>query len=212
LLYLTGENQTLRIQAELKQLKAKDISILSLWSGVSIQIFLLTLLLVHEGTFLLATAYLAPGLIYGFVLAAHDNNRHSDVRDLTFIFLSLVINALCVHEVNLLNDERSAAFNLILCGGAGAALLKTCYDLVLHRRFSFLYTVVLPYIFGVLSTLIPSACMYLAPAESNSAFVSGLCWVGILSVYPIWQYLFALNIKMHNNASIRRLQPQKKHN
>jgi hypothetical protein len=146
---------------------------------------------------------MAPGLFYGFALAAYCEKPTTALQEILFLLLSIIINVYCVYQIDFLNDKNKYPYvRLLTNGGVGAILLSLCYDLILVKRFSALYTVILPFLYGVMASVISAACMYLLHSNRYHEPVSGILWIGMYTIFPMWQYFFGLNIKNHNKHTI----------
>jgi hypothetical protein len=77
-------------------------------------------------------------------------------------------------------------------------MLTICFDLIVLRRFSVFRTIAIPSIFGIASSVLSAVCMYLLIVAMYSEWVSTLLWVGMLSIFPLWQYLIGVNIDAHS--------------
>jgi hypothetical protein len=176
-----------------------SISKAALSSGLFVFIILLILLFSHAGGFILLATYVAPGLVYGLALTASANNPVSTVRSVVFILLSMVINIGCVYVVwqAFLDPGYHAPLKLVVCGAIGAVLLTGCYDLLLVRRFSVFRTIAMPSILGIGASLFSALFMYLLNSGTYNTFISTILWIGMLAVFPLWQYLIGLNLGYH---------------
>jgi hypothetical protein len=179
-----------------------SISKAALRSGLSVFLFLLILLFSKAGSFLLFAICVAPGLVYGLALTTSAKNPVSAFGKLFLILLAMTINIGCVYYVSNdfldLDYNQYAAFKSVTCSTIGAILFTLCYDLLILRRFSVFRTIVMPSIMGMVSSLFSAFCMYLIVSGSYNEFVSASLWVGMLSIFPLWQYLIGLNIYYHS--------------
>jgi hypothetical protein len=173
-----------------------SISKAALASGLLVFVILLILLFSSAGDIILLAIYVAPGLIYGLALTASANNPVSAVRSVVFVLLSVVINIVCVYFVgqDFLDSGYDGPLKLVACGAIGAVLFTSCYDLFVVRRFSTFRTIVMPSILGIGASLFSAFFMYLLNSGNYNKVVSTFLWVGMLAVFPLWQYLTGLNL------------------
>jgi hypothetical protein len=184
----------------------KDISIASLRCGLLVFFILTLTLLCKGGSFILLSIYVAPGLFYGLVLLSSVDPPNSAVGTILFMVLCVAINIFCVYQVtkDALNIDPSpyTASKVITYSTLGAVMLSIFYDLLVAHRFSVFYTIAMPTILGIVASLVSAGCMYILFAGKYNEFVSGLLWIGMFTIFPIWQYLLGLNIKNHNKAGV----------
>jgi hypothetical protein len=179
-----------------------DISILSFRTGLLLLVISTLTLLAKGGSFILVFTHLLPGLFYGFVLASNLEKQRALWRKIVFILLSTAIYIFCVYKVDILNDNTSAPIRLLGYSALGSLSLKLCYDLILTGRFSFVYTLVLPIVCGLLGSAVSAGSMYLIVSKNvTNEFISTLLWIGMFTVFPFWQFLFGLNIKTNGKAA-----------
>jgi hypothetical protein len=181
-----------------------SISKAALSSGLLVFIILLIFLFSRAGDFFFLAIYVAPGLVYGLALTASANNPVSAVRGMIFVLLSVVINFGCVYFVCQdfldLDPGYIAPLKLVICGGIGAVLLTSSYDLLLVRLFSVFRTIAVPSILGIGASLFSAFFMYLLDSGNYNKFVTTILWVGMLAVLPLWQYLIGLNLAFHGKS------------
>jgi len=182
----------------------KDISKASLRCGILTFLIITIALLCRGGSFILLLIYAAPGLFYGLTLVSSMDAQDSPLGTILFMILSLTINIFCVYQVTkdaLYTDPSPyAALKLVTYGTLGAVMLSLSADLLIFRRFSIFYTIAMPAILGIVASLLSAGCMYILFTGKYSEFVSGLLWIGMFTIFPLWQYLFGLNVKNHNKA------------
>jgi hypothetical protein len=180
-----------------------SISKAALVSGLLVFVILLILLFSSAGDFILLAIYVAPGLVYGLALTASANNPVSAVRSVVFVLLSVVINIVCVYFVcqDFLDPGYFAPLKLVACGGIGAVLLTSLYDLLLVRRFCVFRTIAIRSFLGIGASLFSAFFMYLLNSGTYNKFVSTILWVGMLAVFPLWQYLIGLNLDYHGRSA-----------
>jgi hypothetical protein len=142
----------------------------------------------------------APGLIYGLALTAATDNRASDALSVLFMLLSLIINIISVRFASeeFFEAGHYTALKLVTAGTVSAALFTAFYDILLLRRFSVFYSIAMPSIMGIVASLLCAFSMHLLVSGKYGEFVSGVFWIGMLSIFPLWQYLIGLNINFHN--------------
>jgi len=179
-----------------------SISKAALGSGILVFLLILIPLFCGGGSFILLVIYGAPGLIYGLALTASAKNPVSALRGVFFVALSLVINATCVYyvSVDFLNAKVYAAFESVTFSTVSAVLLTMCYDLIILRRFSVFRTIAMPSILGIAASLFSALFIYFIVSGRHSEFLSSMLWAGMMSVFPLWQYLIGLNIDYHSRA------------
>jgi hypothetical protein len=179
-----------------------SISKAALSSGLTVFIIILILLFSSAGSFILVAIYVAPGLVYGLALTASAKSPVSAFGSVLFVLLSMAINIICVYCVSqdFLDQGHFAPLKLLICGTAGAVLLTICYDFLLLRRFSVLRTIVMPSILGIAASLFSALFMYLLLSGKYNEVVSTILWVGMLAVFPLWQYLIGLNLAFHSGS------------
>ncbi|WP_431216438.1 hypothetical protein ACQ86N_18575 [Puia sp. P3] len=155
------------------------------------------LLLGRGGVFILLVMAVAPGLGFGLVLMSSVENIRYPLGGVLFILLSLAINTGCsaLVTINFLKSGHYAPFNLIAFSAIGAVLLNLCYDLLLVGRFSLYHTIAMPAILGIGASLIGAACMQIFLSSKPEDPVATLLYLGIFTVFPLWQYLFARNTR-----------------
>jgi hypothetical protein len=180
-----------------------SISKAALASGLLVYIIILVLLFSRAGSSILLAICVAPGLVYGLALTTSANKPVSAIRAIFFVLLSMAINIMCVYYTteNFPFSGQNESFKLVLFSAIGAILLTICYDLVLVRRFSVFRTIVLPSILGIAASLVSTLCMYLLISDKYNEFVSTILWVGMLTVFPLWQYLIGLNLDYHGRST-----------
>ena len=148
--------------------------------------------------------YAAPGLFYGLTLVASSDPPASGPGAILFIPLSVGINILCVYQIfgDLMDNKPYVALKQVSYSAIGAVMLSLCYDTLVARRFSLLYTIALPTILGIAASLFSAGCMYLLVTGKFNEFTSTVLWIGMFTTFPLWQYLFGLNVEHHNKARL----------
>lgn len=138
-------------------------------------------------------------------LTIADKNSVFAFRSALFVLLSLVINIFCVYYVSNdfldLDNSQFAPVKSVACSTAAAMVVTICYDFIILRRFSFFRSLVMPSVLGFASSMLSALCMYLLNSGKYSEVVSAILWTGVLSVFPLWQYLIGLNIDYHSRAA-----------
>jgi hypothetical protein len=172
------------------------ISKAALASGLLVFAIILILLFSGAGSFILLAIYGAPGLIYGLALTAPAHNRVSAFRSISFVLLSMTINIVCVYYVSndFLDYSHYAPLKLVACSTIGAVLFTSGYALVILRRFSAFRTIAMPSILGIVASLFSALFMHLLISNKYNEFVSSILWVGMVAIFPLWQYLIGLNL------------------
>jgi hypothetical protein len=172
-------------------------------SGLLVFIILLVLLFSRAGSTILLAICVVPGLVYGLALTASTNKPVSPIRAIFLVLLSMAINFTCVYctTENFPFCGQTEAFKLVLFSAIGAILLTICYDLVLVRRFSVFRTLAMPLILGTAASPVSTLCMYLFISDKYDGFVSTILWVGMLTIFPLWQYLIGLNLDYHGRST-----------
>lgn len=181
-----------------------SVSKMALRTGLLAYLLMVILLFARSASFLLLVICGAPGLVYGLTLIFSTRNPVSGLRRLFFVLFSMTINIACVYYVSRefldVDVNRYMPFISVTCSTIAAVLLTIGYDFLVMRRFSVFCTIVLPAIIGIASSLVSAFCMHLLISGSNKEFVSYMGWAGMLSVFPLWQYLIGLNLDYHSRT------------
>jgi hypothetical protein len=174
---------------------------LGLRSGTVVFILILLTFFAKAGSGTLLTICVAPGLVYGGALLAYGNKRGL-LRSALFLLLSMGINFFCAYYVtqDFLEPDKFIGLKLITAGTVSAVAISISYDLLIADRFSLLYTIAMPAIAGIASSLISAICIYFLTNDKNyhSDFATGRLFVGSVAVFPLWQYALGLTIDYHN--------------
>ena len=191
-----------------------SISKAALSSGLLVYLIILAFLFSHAGSFILLAIYIVPGLLYGLALTASAPNTASAVGSVLFVILSVVINIACVYYVcqDFVDQGRFAGLKLVVASSVGAVSLTSCYDFLLLRRFSVFRTIAMPSILGMAASLVSALCMYFLIPDKENGFVATILWVGMLAIFPLWQYLIGFNLAYHvrSNHPVELSEPGRK--
>jgi hypothetical protein len=168
----------------------------SLYCGLSVYIVILLFLLSRAGSTILLVICVAPGLVYGIGIGATAGVRVSDARAILFVLFCLMLNFGCVFFVtrDLLDHNPYLVLKLVTASTVSAVLFTVVYDLLLLRRFSFYRTIAMPSILGLAASVFSALFTYLLNSREYNEFVSFIIWMGMLSIFPVWQYLIGLNL------------------
>ncbi len=190
-----------------KKIMKSSISKVALKCGLAVYLLILLLLLTKTGSLILLAIWIGPGLVYGIALIAAEDCPVAGFRQLVFILLSLAINMACVYFVSRdfldVDYQPIEALVSVGCSLAAGVLFTMGYDLLILRRFSLFRTIVLPLVFGTSSSLLSATCMFLLGSGRYNEVVSYLLWAGMLSIFPLWQYLIGLNLDYHSRATLK---------
>jgi len=163
-------------------------------------------LLCRGGGFIVLLIYAVPGLFYGLTLVSSVDPPVTTLGTILFIILSMVINILCVYGVlrDFMNVDAGpyVALELVTYSTVGAVTLGLCYDLLVVRRFSLFYTIAMPALLGIAASLPSAGCMYALLTGKYNEFTSTVLWIGMFTIFLLWQSLFGLNVKNHNKARL----------
>jgi hypothetical protein len=180
-------------------------------SGLLVFLAILILLFTKAGSFVIIAIYLAPGLAFGLGLTSAVKNQVSAFSSIFFVLLSMAINIFCVYYVSNdfldLDYGHYASIKSVICSAIGAAALTMGFDFIILRRFSVIRSIVMPSILGIASSLLSAFFMYLLISGKYNEFESAILWIGMLSIFPLWQYLIGLNIDYHCRAIYQARQP-----
>jgi hypothetical protein len=181
----------------------KDISIASLRLGLAIFLLIAIMLFCGGGYFSLFIALIVPGVGYGMVLAASVENPRSDLRTIFFIIVSMFINVFCVWRIyiDFMDNESYASMKVVTYSTIAAVVLSICFDRLIVGRFSLYYTIAMPALLGIAASLCSAGCMYLLMTGQYNEFISGLLWIGMFTIFPLWLYFFGLNVRSYNRAA-----------
>ena len=145
---------------------------------------------------------IVPGLGFGLVLMSSAEDIRYPLGGISFILLSVGINIGCVALVliDFMKPGQYVPFWFVACSAFGAVLLTVCYDLLLVGRFSPYYTISIPAILGIVASLPGAVCMYLLVTRKLKDPAATFLYLGIFTFFPLWQFLFALNVDRHRRA------------
>ena len=162
----------------------------TLISGLSIFAVCTTLILLDQGYLLLLFLLIIPGFMYGLAIGSYINiNKNSGL----FIWASTLVYLICFFV--LINDYgKVSPAKIILCGWLGATLLFTCYYFLLNKTLVFLPSFFRFSLAGIIGSIPSAICCYFFDSGRYSVFsiLHNLFYIGINSVFPLWQFLFSL--------------------
>ena len=179
-----------------------DIRTSSFLVGLVIFALCLIGIISKAGQFVLVISNLLPGLVFGVLLMAYTGDSTRYRNKLIFVMLSTVIYILLFFFINIKSyDKIVTSLKLIAASSLGAVTLKTCYDFLTNRNMNLKETLLLPFVFGFISSLLSAFCMYkLHYVDLKHYVIEVLVWAGMFIIFPIWQLLFSINIKRHRGS------------
>lgn len=142
--------------------------------------------------------YIVSGMLYGIVLASFMNKQSSNWEKAVFIIAATAINFYCAYQVDFMNEGKGASLRIFEYSGIGSILLRLSYDLLLSKKFSILYVFIITPIFCVAGSALSALCVHILQSGNYNEFVSTILWLGMFSIFPIWQCLFGLSIHIQN--------------
>jgi len=161
-------------------------------------------LAVKGGSMLLLFAGILPGLVYGFILTHRYDKNISGTKQFIFTLLSTVINWFSASFVIAAYSDKvlDAPYELICLSVLSFFFLKFLYDFYLQDKFTFLYSFFLPVVFGILAGLVSAFCIYFVVTILDiNEVLHFFLFMGIFAIFPIWQYLFGLNLDLEKKAA-----------
>jgi hypothetical protein len=137
---------------------------------------------------LLWFVFLTPGVLYGITLSADVESKYSPVL---FVIASTVLYIACFCMVHPGRDDDLLIPRIFLASATGSLLLFSSYYLIISRNFLFWRTLLYSLLTGIISAIPACICDYYF-AEMHGE--STLLYIGIFSIYPIWQIAFSILI------------------
>jgi len=162
----------------------------TLISGLSIFAVCSTLILLDQGYLLLLFLFIIPGFIYGLAIGSYINIK----KNLgLFIWASTLVYIICFYLI-ICSYGSVSPVKIILCGWLGAALLFVCYYFLINKTIIFLPSFVRFSLAGIIGSIPSAICCYFFDSGRYSVFsiLHNLFYIGINSVFPLWQFLFSL--------------------
>ena len=150
------------------------------------------LLIVKAAYLLLFIVFLVPGIVMGILLVGHYGQRLNVLNSLAFIILSGLIYIGCFLLLDLRDSSQWLSLRLLGLSGAGAMLLKLCYDLLIFKYITIKQSFLWPLLIGLGSALPSSVCAFFF--DRGDSTIQQLFCCGIFLIYPIWYYGFAAYI------------------
>ena len=144
--------------------------------------------LLNAGWPLFWVVFLAPGISYGIALSADVESKYSPVL---FVTVSTALYIACFCIVHPGRDDDSLIPRIFLASATGSLLLFVSYFLIISRNFPFWTTLLYSLLTGIISA-IPACICYHYFAETRGE--SKLLYIGVFSIYPIWQFAFSILI------------------
>ena len=153
--------------------------------------------MINLGSLVILLSHFLPGLILGFLLIQSITHQVSDKKKILFVLSSTGIHMACAFFVDVVHeDEIWTSIKLIIASSLGALLLALAYDLIIMKMISLRQTILLPFTIGIVASVLSAFCMhYMHQVGFEQSLLEGFLWAGIFSIFPLWYYLFALNIK-----------------
>ena len=160
----------------------------SLLCGLGIFAVCALLLSLGGGWPLFWFVFLIPGIWYGIVLSADVESKY---RPVLFVIASTVLYIACFFIVHPGRDDNFLIPRIFLASAIGSTLLFSSFYLIISRNFLFWRTLFYSLLTGIISAIPASICYhYFAETRGESK----LLYIGIFSIYPIWQIAFSVLI------------------
>jgi hypothetical protein len=163
----------------------------SLYWGIALFI-ICSLLLIAKAPFVLVWVVLSPGIIMPVLLINNYKEGLSPLSALTLILLSETIYVGCFYFLDLRTNSPWLGLRLVILSGAGAILLKLCYDALISKHIAIKQTFLWPLLIGVISALPSSICAFFF--NGGDSTIQNLYCSGIFLIYPTWYFGFAAYI------------------
>lgn len=152
--------------------------------------------------------FFSPRDLYGIALSADVENKYSPVL---FVLASTALYIGCFLFLQIGKFDDFFVPRLYLASATGSLMLFLAYYLIISHDFTFWRTLLYSLLTGIVSAIPASLfCYYIYAGERNNIF-----FIGIFSIYPIWQIAFSIlintcqitsstgdqsNLDEHNNA------------
>ena len=140
-----------------------------------------------------------PGPAYGIILLLY-SGKLSSLKTILFLLLTMLLYYSIIYFLNLHDFTDSfLPYKIFISSICGSVLLKLLYDLIIEETFSFKSTVASPFLLGAISSILPSISAFgfqFIDDKSLFSFIS----IGLLSIFPLWQYLFSINMLNENEG------------
>lgn len=139
-----------------------------------------------------------PGLSYGVILVSNSGRSSSSK---IMVVVSTVLYCLCFFMLNISDASLWFIARLLGVSVFGAVTLFCSYYLLVNREYNFIKTLLSSISIGFLSALPACLSGYYCLSDDNRVF-----YIGIFSIFPIWQVAFAWLITKYNikNTSYER--------
>ena len=159
-------------------------------------------MMTNLGSLVVILSHFMPGLILGALLIHIIPKKVPEKKKIMFVAISTVIHILCALFVNVGDGhEVWTPIKLLIASSIGALLLSLTYDIIMGKKVSLLQTILLPFIYGILASVLSAFCLfYIDRIKVEQDLLENFLWAGIFSIFPLWFYIFTRNIENRNKT------------